>query len=78
MHLTILLANTAYIHLFFSISYYSVRAPCVLNKIMVTKLDYYSLTQTVELVKLKLIICIIKTFENKDEFDNSDCSVWFD
>ena len=54
-------------HLFFSITYYSVRAPCILNKIMVTKLDYYSLTQTVELVKLKLIICIIKTFENKDD-----------
>ena len=29
---------------------------------MVTNLNYYSLTQTVELVKLKLTICI-KTFE---------------
>ena len=28
MHLIILLANTAQIHLIFSISYYSVRVPC--------------------------------------------------
>ena len=45
----------------------------ILNRIMVTKLNYYSLTQTVYLVKLKLKMCI-KTFgKNKDKFDKSGC-----